>query len=122
MRKLDRRCAWVAVLTAAVMLLTMVMAAAAPIQSRMTTDSKGERAQVVGRATTALGAAGITANLKAFGLSDKQVNQRLSQLSADELAQLATGAEALAAGGATEPTLTTTTWLLIIVILLILAD
>jgi hypothetical protein len=121
MRKLECRCAWVAVLTAAAVVLAAVAASAAPIESRMTTDGKGERAQLVGRATTALDAGGITAKLKAFGLSDKQINQRLSQLSSDELQQLATGAEALAAGGA-EPTLTTTTWLLIIVIVLILAS
>ena len=61
------------------------------------------------------------AELKSYGLTDDQINQRLAQLSTDELQQLATGAEAIAAGGE-QPSFSTTTWLLIIVILLILAD
>ncbi|HUT73811.1 MAG TPA: PA2779 family protein [Armatimonadota bacterium] len=120
MRKLERRCAWLAVVTVAVMLFTMAAACAAPIQSKMTTEPKGERAQVAARAEAALDAAGVTAKLKGFGLTEQQVQQRLSQLSADELQQIATGAEALAVGGAQEPTLSTTTWLLIIVIVLLL--
>lgn len=121
MRKLERRCAWVAVVTVAAMLLLMGAACAAPIESKMTTEQKGDRTQAVAQAEAALDASGLTTKLTSFGLTDEQINQRLAQLSADELQQLTTGAEAVAAGGA-EPTLTTTTWLLIIVIVLLLAD
>jgi hypothetical protein len=120
MRKLERRCAWVAVATIAVMVFMMAAACAAPIESKMTNEPKGERAQALARAATALDSAGVTAQLKHFGLTDEQIQQRLAQLSADELQQLTTGAETLAVGGA-EPTLSSTTWLLIIVIVLLLA-
>lgn len=122
MQTLSRRYAWVASATVAIMLLLMAVACAAPIPSQMTTAPQGERAQAVARAQTALDASGVTAKLRAFGLSEEQIKQRLAQLSPDELNQLATGAEALALGGAQEPSFSTTTWLLIIIILLILAD
>jgi hypothetical protein len=121
MHRLERRYAWVATATIAVMLLMMTAACAAPIPSQMTTAPQGERVQALSRAQSALDAGGVTAKLKAFGLTDEQIKQRLAQLSSDELTQLAAGAETLAAGGA-EPTLSTTTWLLIIVIVLLLAD
>jgi hypothetical protein len=123
MRKLERRCAWIAVATIAVMVFTMAAACAAPIGSKMTTEPKGERAQTLAQAATALDTAGITAKLKAYGLSDEQVNQRLSQLSMDELQQITSGAEAIATGGAdAESSLSVTTWLIIIVIVLLLVS
>jgi len=120
MHKLERRCAWVAMATIAVMLLMMAAACAEPIASKMTTPPQGDRPQAIARAQSALDASGVMAKLKSFGLNEQQVKQRLAQLSADELNQLTTGAEVLAAGGA-EPSLSTTTWLLIILIVLILA-
>jgi len=121
MHRLERRHAWVAAATIAVMLLMMAAACGSPIPSKMTTAPQGERAQALSRAQSALDASGVTAKLKAFGLTDEQVKQRLAQLSPDELTQLAAGAETLAVGGA-EPTLATTTWLLIIVVVLLLVD
>ncbi|UCH36112.1 MAG: PA2779 family protein [Armatimonadota bacterium] len=121
MYKLERRYAWVATATVAVMVIMMTAACAAPIPSKMTAAPQGEREEAVAQAQTALDAGGITAQLKSFGLTDEQINQRLAQLSTDELQQLATGAEAIAAGGQ-QPSFSTTTWLLIIVILLILSD
>ena len=120
MHQLSRRYAWVATATVAVMMLMMAAACAAPIQSKMTTAPQGEREQMLARAQAALDASGLIGKLKAFGLTEQQINERLSQLSADELTQLVTGAEAVAAGGA-EPGFSTTTWLLIIVIVLLLA-
>jgi len=119
MHKLERRYAWVAMATIAVMLLMMAAACAEPIASKMTTTPQGDRPQAIARAQSALDASGVMAKLKGFGLNEQQVKQRLAQLSADELNQLTTGAEALAAGG-NSSTLSTTAWLVIIVIVLIL--
>jgi len=121
MHRFGHRFSWVAAATIAVMLLMVAAACAAPIQSKMTTAPQGERAQALSRAQTALDAGGVTGKLKAYGLTDQQINQRLGQLSADELSQLTTGAEAVAAGGA-QTTMTTTTWLLIIVVVLLLVS
>lgn len=120
MHRLGRRYAWVAAATVGIMLLMMAAACAEPIASKMTTAPQGERGQALARAQSALDASGILAKLKSFGLSDQQINERLAQLSPDELSQLTAGAESVAVGG-TEPTLATTTWLLIIVIVLLLA-
>jgi len=119
MHKLQHK-TWVATATVAIMLLLMAMACAEPIPSKMTTTPQGGQAPAVSRAMAALDASGITAKLKSFGLTDEQVKQRLGQLSADELTQITTGAESVAAGG-DMPTLSTTIWLLIIIIVLILA-
>jgi hypothetical protein len=119
MHKLQHK-VWIATATVAVMLLLMAMACAEPIPSKMTTPPPGGQTPSVTRAMDALNASGITAKLKSFGLTDEQVKQRLAQLSPDELTQVTTGAESVAAGGEV-PTLSTTVWLLIIIIILILA-
>jgi len=121
MYKLTHTGAWVAAATVAVMMLAMAGAYAAPIASKMTTAPQGDRAEALARADAALDGSGVAEQLKGYGLTDEQIKERLAQLSADELEQLATGLEPVAVGEQ-DPSFSTTTWLLIIVVLLILAD
>jgi len=93
----------------------------APVPSQPVGLQGESREQLLARAEKAVNVEAVQGKLKAFGMTEKQIASRMSNLSDQELRVLATGAETLHAAAAGEPQLSTTTWMLIIIILLLLA-
>jgi len=124
MRVLRTKCLPVAVCVLVSLLLVMVvpMALAAPVASKTTrNESMAARAQIVKQVSQALDRQVVKEQLKALGMGEKQVTERLAQISDQELRELAAGSEQLRqAGGVT--TLSTTEIVLLLILVVLIVD